>query len=162
MATIQFKKGDEYIFKLNRLSESAKSKVIGPAIYDAAGIVADEIKKDLRNVPTDESRGTPDKPKLGPTQAQKDGLVDNIGIASEQTDRRGLVNVKIGFDGYNNVKTKMYPNGQPNQLIARSVESGSSFMKANPFVKTAAQRTRKQALDAMKKRVDEEIEKIMK
>ena len=47
-------------------------------------------------------------------------------------------------------------------MIARSIERGTSFMTANPFMKRAVSKTRKRAQEAMKKAAEREIEKIMK
>ncbi len=162
MATIQFKKGDEYLMKISRLAAASKEEVCGKAIYNAADIVANQIRSELMSVPTDEKHGTESEMANGPRKIQKKGLYDSLGIASMQTDERGFMNVKIGFDGYNDVKTKSFPNGQPNQMVARSIERGTSFMKANPFVKKAVSASKKQALDEIRKTVDTEIEKIMK
>lgn len=161
MATIQFKKGDEYLIKISRLAAASKEQVCGKAIYGAADIVANEIRNQLINVPTDEKYGTESDMANGPRKIQKKGLYDSLGIASMQTDSNGDMNVKIGFDGYNEVKTKAFPNGQPNQMVARSVERGTSFMKANAFVKKAVSASKENALNKIKSTVDEEIKKIM-
>lgn len=161
MATIQFKKGDEYLIKISRLAQASKEQVCGKAIYGAADIVANEIREQLQKVPTDEKHGTQSEPAKGPRKIQKKGLYESLGIASMQTDSNGDINVKIGFDGYNSVSTETWPNGQPNQMIARSVERGTSFMKGNAFVKSAVAASKKNALDHMKNTVDQEIKKIM-
>lgn len=162
MARISFGGAKEYMAKLSRLSALEKDRVIGPAIYAGAAVVADAVHAEIRSIPTDEHWGTPEHPKTGPTRRQKDGLHESMGIAPMKDDGKGYLNVKIGFDGYNAVKSKNWPNGQPNQMVARAVESGTSFMEAHPFVKTAVQKSRKAAVAAMAKTVDEEIEKIMK
>ncbi len=162
MATIQFKKGDEYILKLAKLEAEMKDQVLGEAIYGAAGIVADEIRQSLEQVPTDEGFGTSSAPTRGPRKKQVEGLMDSLGIASMQDDGTGYLHVKIGFDGYNDIVTKRWPKGQPNQMVARSVESGTTWMQKNEFVKRAVKASRKRAIDVMKKAVDKGIKKIMK
>ncbi|MCC2258941.1 hypothetical protein AAAT94_07620 [Intestinimonas aquisgranensis] len=162
MATIQFKRGDEYILKLAKLEAELKDQVLGEAIYGAAGIVADEIRQSLEQVPTDESFGTSSAPTSGPRKKQVEGLMDSLGIASMQDDGTGYLNVKIGFDGYNDIVTQRWPRGQPNQMVARSVESGTTWMKKNGFVRKAVASSRKRAVEFMKRTVDKAIEKIMK
>ena len=162
MATIQFKRGDEYILKLAKLEAELKDQVLGEAIYGAAGIVADEIRQSLEQVPTDESFGTSSAPTSGPRKKQVEDLMDSLGIASMQDDGTGYLNVKIGFDGYNDIVTQRWPRGQPNQMVARSVESGTSWMKKNPFVRRAVTASRQRALAFMKGTIDRAIEKIMK
>lgn len=162
MAKITFKKGDEYLFKLSKLENETIKEVCGPAIYDAAGLVADNIILAFLQVPTDERYGTPGTPAVGPKKIQKKALYECYGITEMQEDGTGFLNVKIGFDGYSGIKTKKWPNGQPNQLIARSIESGTSYMVKHPFVKEGVANSRKKALEIMKKKVDEGVEKIMK
>lgn len=162
MATIQFKKMDEYLFKISKLEAELKDQVLGEAIYGAAGIVADEIRQSLEQVPTDESFGTSSAPTSGPRKKQVEGLMDSLGIASMQDDGTGYLNVKIGFDGYNDIVTQRWPRGQPNQMVARSVESGTTWMKKNGFVRKAVASSRKRAVEFMKRTVDKAIEKIMK
>ena len=79
-----------------------------------------------------------------------------------QKDNDGMYNVKIGFDGYNNIRSKRWPQGQPNQMVARAIESGTSWMSKNRFVGKAVSRVKKQTLAAMQKRAESEINKIMK
>lgn len=161
MATIKFNAGDEYLGKISRLATSVKDEVCGPAIYSAASIVADAIRDELQKVPADETHGTEEEKAKGPRKIQKKGLYDSLGITKLRTDENGDMDVKIGFDGYNGLKTKTWPKGQPNQMIARSVERGTSFMDSTPFIKKAVSRTKAQALDEMKKTVDKQIESIM-
>ena len=76
-------------------------------------------------------------------------------------DQNGYLNVKIGFDGYNRTKTDQYPQGQPNQLVARGVESGTSWKQKHPFIRPAVTRARKKAEEKMAEVLDYEIKKIM-
>lgn len=162
MASITFKNGEEYALKLSRLAGDELTKVCGHAIYDAAEIVADAIRQELENVPTDESWGTQSAPTIGPKKVQKEALMHVLGVTSMSTDDKGFINVKIGFDGYNDIQSKRWPNGQPNQMVARSIESGTTWMKKNRFVARAVAKTRKRAVEAMRKRAETEIKNIMK
>ena len=162
MATITFKKGDEWLAKIAMLEALSRDQICGKAIYGAAEIVTDEIRSELKKVPTDESWGTDGDQTAGPRKAQKKGLYDSLGIASMQDDGKGFLNVKIGFDGYNELKSARWPKGQPNQMVARSVERGTTYMKPNKFVKKAMAKSRTRALAFMKESVDKSIEEIMK
>lgn len=160
MAKIELKGLEEYSAKLNRLSALSRDKIIGAAVYDGAKIVTDAIRAGLDAVPTDESWGTASNPKAGPSPEEKEGLAQSLGIAPLR-DNSGFINVKIGFDGYQGKATTGYPKGKPNPMIARAVQRGTSFMRPNPFVKTAVNRSRKAAEAAMKKKAEEEISNIM-
>ena len=162
MATITFKGGEEYMLKLSRLENATLTKVCGPAIHDGAEVVANAIRSELQNVPTDEGWGTQTNPTQGPKKEQKAALLDALGITTMRTDEHGMLNVKIGFDGYNGIKTKRWPNGQPNQMVARAIESGTTWMRKNRFVSKAVSKTKKQARAAMQRRAETEIKKIMK
>lgn len=161
MAKVTFKNGDDYIAKLSKLSGKAKTNVIGPAIYSGADVVTNEIRDQLEKMPTDESYGTPSKPAKGISKYQKEGLLRSLGVASMQDDG-GFLNVKIGFDGYNGIATKRWPKGQPNQMVARAAESGTSWMRKNQPIKKAISKSKNTAITAMKETADKNIEKIMK
>lgn len=160
MATISFKNGDDYLFRISKLEASLQDEVCGEAIFGATKIVTDAVRREIEALPTDESYGTEENPTRGPKRLQVDGLLRGLGIASMQNDG-GFLNVKIGFKGYNTIKSKRWPQGQPDQMVARSIERGTIWMKANPFVKRAVAKTRKAAIESMKKTVDEKIEDIM-
>ena len=70
--------------------------------------------------------------------------------------------LKLGFEGYNSLKTKSFPNGQPNLLIARRLERGSSVSKAHPIIKPAVKATKGICEQNMKQSIDESIKKLMK
>lgn len=165
MANIEMKGIDEYLIKLSRLEKASKEEICGKAIYEGAGIVADAIKENITSLPTSDDLGPswPGQPPLkGPTPIQKQGLLDSFGISKMENSDDGVLNVKIGFDGYNTKKTKKWPQGQPNQMVARSVESGTTFMQKHPFIKNGVSHSRKKAIAAISKSVQDSIEKIMK
>lgn len=161
MARIRFRGLEEYELMLSRL-RSRTEEIAGKAIYEGAKIVADAVKENIEALPiTRNQRGTPENPIDGITLKQKQGLIDSFGITPMKLED-GVYNVKLGFDGYNDVEGEYWVNGQPNQMIARAVESGTSFRKKHPFVRPAVAATRHQAEAKMAQVIDEEIEKIMK
>lgn len=145
---------DEWIGRLQKLDVKADD-YIGEGIYYGAKIVADQIKKNIKAlplVPENQRKGFVN----GVTPLQKQGLIDGLGIATMRNDN-GFVNVKIGMDGYNKKKTKKYPGGQPNAMIARATCSGTSFSAKNDFIGKAVNSTRKQAEETMKTVVETKI-----
>ena len=96
----------------------------------------------------------------GITEAQAKSLHDGLGIAVME-HKNFAWNTKIGFDGYNEVRTKTYPKGEPNALIARSVESGSSVRNKTPFIAPAVKKIRKDAEHAMEVTIEEKIHALM-
>lgn len=158
MATFQFGGIDTYITQLNKLQAATKEGVIGKTVYAGAAVMADAVRATIQALP----EGKESEAVFGViTPAQKRGLLEGFGISRIEDDD-GFVNVKLGFDGYNSVKTRKYPNGQPNALIARAVNSGTSFRKKTKFVDKAVNSARKSAETAMDAACSREIEKIMK
>lgn len=164
MARIKFGKLKEYELKLSKLGDNI-GEIAGKAIYEGAKIVADEVKSQLDglNTTTDNiamARYREQRPTYI-TERAKEALISSFGVTPLSKDKDGVYNVKLGFDGYNDVKTKKHPNGQPNQLIARACESGSSAMIKQPFFRKSVQATRKKAEKRMAEILDKEIEKNM-
>ncbi len=162
MARMQFKGIEEYIKYLEKIKKNT-SKIVGKGVYEMAAVVADQIKNNLKALPAvnDDynikayNKGY--KSKL--SQRQKDGLIEGFGIAAMENEN-GYLHVKLGFDGYNEVMTKKYPNGQPNVLVARSVESGSSYMDKTPFVRPAVNASKDRAVERCKLVIDKELKAI--
>ena len=161
MATFKTQGLDKYVAQLERLGKKTDT-VISEAVYEMAKVVADEVKANLIALPsvpdTEGLKAFASEPqqKIPITKAQKWGLVHSFGIASLRNEG-GFIHVKIGFDGYNEVQTKTFPNGQPNALIARSIESGSSTREKTPFLRPALAAARKQAIEAARVKFDEAI-----
>ena len=151
---------DNYIDKLSNL-EFGTLRFSADVNYDLlhrANIVADAIKANIKEMPVDDTRHAE---KLnGIRSVQKEGLLYSFGIARLKDDN-GFYNVKVGFDGYNKLKTKKYPQGQPNAMIARTFESGNSFTKKQPFIAPAVRATKDIAEAKMAQVIDEETSKIM-
>lgn len=159
MAKIEMKGLDRYTKALSHLEARARAEVIGKAIFDGADVVADEIRAGMEALPTEGGRASDRRPLIGPNPVQKKHLISSFGIAPmKETD--GFYHVKMGWAGYNPIRTIRWPAGQPNAMVARSVERGTSFMQANPFVKKAVSRARKKSIAAMQARIDERLHTI--
>ena len=163
-SSIKFPGVGPYIAQLNRLSDMSLI-IIERAVAKGAKPVADACKENLKGLSARSNYAAINAWKQGRksplTEEQKKGLVESMGLAPIRDDK-GYINTKLGFDGYNEVVTKRWPKGQPNALIARVLESGSSAMDKQPFVRPAVLATRKDAEKEMKKYLDDEIGKIMK
>lgn len=158
MAKFEFSGIGEYIHGLNKLQLATKDAIIGKTVYAGAEVMADAIRDAISALP----EGRESEAGFGVvTPAQKRGLLDGFGI-SPMHDDDGFVNVKLGFAGYNSVKTRKYPKGQPNVLIARAVNSGTTFRKKTRFIDKTVNAKRKATEAAMDAACSREIEKIMK
>lgn len=166
MARITFKGLTEYEMQLSKLENRQEiRRIAGKATFEGAKTITDEIRENIRGLSARSDKtgffAYQEKTAAPLTETAKQGLLDGLGIAELQDDN-GFLNVKVGFAGYNKMKTKQYPKGQPNVLIARVTESGSSLAKKQPFVRPAIQNKRDEAERKMAQVVDEEISKLMK
>ena len=158
MARIRFSRLEDYELRLSRLAGRTE-EIAGKAIYAGADIITNAIRANIEGLAAvDDRAGAIAYQKKAPaplTRTAKQGLLDGLGITPMQDDG-GYYNVKVGFDGYNDIPTRKYPNGQPNQLIARSLESGSSIAQKHPFIRPAINASRKAAEAKMAEVLDEE------
>lgn len=161
---LQVGKGlEQYLQQLGNLEMTAP-KTIGQAIYQGAKIVADAIERNIEALPVDDSQHS-EKVK-GIRSIQKEGLKGRpngkgggFGISKAETIN-GYRHVKLGFHGYNKLKSAKYPQGQPNAMIARTFEAGNSFTKKQPFVGPAIRSSRLQAESEMAKIIDDDLHRI--
>lgn len=152
---------DKYLQSLGNLALDAP-KAVTEAIKAGAGEVVGAIREEIEALPIEQHvTGTAGTPLKGITAAQKKGLIDGLGVSREM-DQNGRINRKIGFDGYNATRTKKYPKGQPNVVIARALISGSSFRQKNDFVGRAVRKSRKQAEQKIKDTIDRSIQNTIK
>lgn len=160
MATITIGKGlDEYALRLSRL-ESECEGATKQAVYAGAAVVADAIKSEMKGLPIDNKHGTSSNKVNGVTPRQKSDLINGFGLAPME-NKSGYIQTKAGFNGYGSTPTAKYPKGVPNQILARSVNSGSSFRTKNAFVRRAVNRTKQPSIKAMGNKIDELCMKIM-
>ena len=164
MATIEFTGIDEYAAKLRALGKAGTS-ICRAAVYDGAGVVADAIRQRIEGLPTIEDYEAiiawrQEIPAQGITQEQKEGLLDGMHLQKIR-DENGLICTEVGFSGYNTVQTRKFPGGQPNALIARSMESGSSARQKQPFIRPTVNQVKGAAETAMEIKINDMINKIM-
>ncbi len=169
MATWKNNQGLEDFINLCIFTDAQLTKVIGRSIHPGAKIMANAIKQSINGIQVDDSKGshhykdedgkTHNRYRTGPTTEQKQALIESFGIAAIKRTRYGW-NVKAGWDGYNNIVTEKYPKGQPNAMIARSVNTGSSFMLPQHFLDRAVQGAEATTVQAIADQFDIELDKI--
>ena len=141
----------EFLKKIEKLSNDAVP-MEKAALYQGAKIMADAVKAEMQGLRTTENWRNMVAYNMGGmatlSDMQKEGLLTGFGL-SKMKYADGSVYLVMGFNGYNNVKTKRWPNGQPNRMIAAVVERGSSFFIAQPFFKRAVNDAKQQAIDAV-------------
>lgn len=149
MARMTVKAGDDLINKLSKLSGNTTS-IAKQVVRAGANPVADEIKKNLeKNLNDPAYVGKGDGGLFGTKTTKPTGdLLNSFGVSPADVNRNGVVNVHIGFSGYDR-------KGVPNALKARAMESGTSWLRKRPFVRPAVEKTRQKCLDEMEKAMDD-------
>ena len=165
MANISFKIDvTEFQTMLNNL-DAAADHLAKRAIFEGARVAAAEVKAQIEAIPEDNYRYLSDGDRFAYiTPEEKRGLLDSMGIPKMDGDALNGWNTKIGFDGYaeGTKKTKRYPRGTPNALVARSLEIGTTVRMKYPFMRRAVNRCRKSVVEAMDRQLNEDIRTIAK
>lgn len=156
---IGFKELDKYVKQLETLSNQSE-EMCKRAIFEGGNVVGDEMKRMITRIPVLPEKHGNEKVIRGASAKQIDGLVESMGLAPIQRYGRGL-NTKVGFDGYNDVVTKKYPKGQPNMMIARAINAGTSFREKFPFVERAGKNSKAPAEAIMAENLQSAIDSVV-
>ena len=163
MAKISFPGLKKYELMLSKLGDQSQ-EVAEKAVYAGAKIVADKIRSNIKKlIAYDDEAAIYAWVLKNPaplTRTAKQGLLDGLGVSEIRNDN-GYINTKVGFTGYNGIKTKSFPEGQPNVIIAQVTENGSSITGKQPFVRPAVRAKKREIEAAMAAVLDREIKKIM-
>lgn len=80
-------------------------------------------------------------------------LERSLGVTPVKVDKEGNHNVKIGF-------SEPRSDGESNAKIATIIEYGKSGQPPKPFMKPAKSSTRSACMSAMKRQLEEEVDKL--
>ena len=142
---------------LDRMENEAP-KAAARALYEGAGIMADEIRKGATTIKT--GKGSSRSAARYATPEEKEiVLTAAAGIA--KFNKNGTeVDTSVGFQnsGYAELGGKMVPIPK----IVNSINSGTSFMHKQPFVRKAANKAAPKAMEAMRKQIEAEFDAIGK
>jgi len=143
MARGSYKMPEDFLLKVSTLAE--KTDEIIPKVLEAGGeVVKAKVKANLQATVGSDT-------KL-PSRSTGE-LIDALGVTPAGVDRDGNYNVKVGFD-------EPRKDGESNAKIANILEYGKSGQLAKPFLKPAKSASRNACIEAMKRKLDEEISKI--
>ena len=163
MAKIEMQGMEAYLSELRRVGE-ATTPVCKAAVYAGAKVAADAIKQEIRGLDrvtdAEAMAAWHEKRPVKISVSQKIGLVKSLGITPID-DKYGVISAKIGFDGYNDVKTESWPQGQPNRMIAGACESGSPAMLKQPFARPTVKRVKGAVLTEMEIAADKKMKEIL-
>lgn len=146
MATITFANLEAYKDQLGTITKHVP-QMINASLYEGAKILAEAVQAEI-----------PGLTELTPEARQ--GLQDGLGVAHFWQENGSTV-TKIGWTGYNKKRTKRWPNGQPNVMIARTTIRGTSWMRANRFTNRAVKKCRQKCENVMQTQFEVELQKYI-
>ena len=140
--------------------ERNTDEILEDVLREGAMIATDEMRSQISKLRTsDEYEGGNGKRYAKKSDVQ--GLLDSLGFAPVRFNN-SVVDSNVGFDGYNDNKTKKYPKGHANRMVANAINRGTSFMIAQPFINRTKKAAEAKCNEVMQKRLDEEIQKLTK
>lgn len=143
MAKVDIQMPDDFLERLSQLGD--KTDEISKQVLEAGGkVVLAKTKSNLASVigsgTTYDSRATGE-------------LERSLGLSPVKLDKDGNHNIKIGF-------SEPRSDGGSNAKIANILEYGKSGQRAKPFLKPAKSASKTAAEDAMKRKFQEEVDKL--
>lgn len=144
MAKIEIKMPEDFLLKLSRLGN--QTDTIIPKVLEAGGeVVLAKAKSNLSSVV---GRNTKVK-------SRSTGELENaLGLSKARQNRKGDWDVKVGFAEPRRGK------GDSNAKIANIIEYGRHGQPPKPFMKPARTQSRSAAVEAMKDKFEQEVERI--
>ena len=143
MPKVTMKMPEDFLQKVSRLND--KTDEIIPRVLKAGGeVVLDKVKSNLNSAVGRDTKY--------PSRSTGE-LSAALGISPALQDRDGNHNVKVGF-------SEPRRDGSSNAKIANIIEYGKSGQPAKPFLKPAKSSSRKPCIEAMKAKLDEEVNRI--
>lgn len=139
---------------LTKLEEDAP-KIAAKALYEGAGIMADEIKKGAESIRTAPFKYAREGTRLPSPEEME--IVRQAGVGIAKFNKEGAeVDTSVGYRnaGYATLNGKQ----KPIPMIVNAINSGTSFMTKQPFVRKAASSGGKKAMEAMKTAIEAEFE----
>jgi HK97 gp10 family phage protein len=141
MAKVSFKMPEAFLLKASKLA--ARTDEIIPRVLEAGGeVVLEKVKDNLSAII---GRDT----KLPPRSTGE--LLSSLGLSGARQDKNGDFNVKVGFD-------EPRSGGGSNAKIANILEYGRHGQPAKPFLAPAKSSSKKACIEAMSKKLEEEID----
>lgn len=143
---------------LSNMAEKAPAAA-SKAVYEGAGIVADEVRAQIDKINAEPFHYAVFVTRE-PSPEEKE-IVQQAGAGIARFSKNGTeVETSVGFAkaGYAQLKGKTVPIAK----IANAINSGTSFMRKQPFMRKASNSGGRKALDAMKNSIEASFEEMKK
>ena len=157
--TIQVEGLKELMAKMDKAPKNAE-KVAAKALYEGAGVMADAVSKAVQGIATEKFKYASGGRTRKPSPEEK-AIVASAKHGVAKFRKNGVsVQTSVGYQnaGYGTINGKTKPIPQ----IVNAINSGTSFMKKQPFVRKAAASGAKKAEAAITRTIEQKFNEIMK
>lgn len=144
---------------LNQLGNDAQ-KIASMALYEGAGVMADEVTRSAEAIRTEPFRYAVFGTRM-PSPEEKQAILENGAVGIAKFDKNGSeVTTSVGYGnaGYAEIDGKQKAVAQ----IANAINSGTSFMQKQPFIRKAANSGSRKATEAIRQAIEARIKEITK
>jgi hypothetical protein len=146
---------------LIQMGESASGVAAG-ALYEGAGLMADALNQGAKSIKTEPFHYVvfPGNITRLPSPEEKEIVVTAAAGIAKFNKSGTEVDTSVGFrdSGYAELKGKMVPIPK----IVNAINSGTSFMRKQPFVRKSASKASPKVIAQMKKYIEAAFEAIGK
>ena len=152
--------GMEELSEMLEAIGNAAPAIASRALYEGAGVMAKEINDAARSISTAPFKYASGDAVRMPSPEEKEALL-SVGVGVAKFDKNGTeVNTSVGYGntGYADINGRR----KPIPLIANAINSGTSFMQKQPFVRRAVKSGSTKAMQAMKEAMEAEVSAMTK
>ena len=147
----------ELLDNLGKLGDEAPH-IAAAGLYDGAGVVADAVSAAVQGIATKPFKYAFGGRKRKPSPEEKAILTSARKGVAKFRNNGTEVQTSVGMQnsGYATLNGKV----KPVPLIANSINSGTSFMEKQPFMRKAFSKSKGPATKAIEKGIHEKLDKI--
>jgi len=145
--------------QLSKLETEAPA-IAAKALYEGAGVMADSMQKGVATIRTAPFQYARDGQTRMPSPEEK-AIVEQAAVGIAKFDKNGTeVNTSVGFRnaGYAMLAGKRVPIPK----VVNAINSGTSFMKKQPFVRKAVNSGKAKAVQAITNTILAEVDAMNK
>ena len=148
---------DELTAKMQKLPDKG-ADVAALALYEGAAIVANAVSAAVQGIATEEFHYTKFGKRL-PSPEEKAILLSAKRGVAKFNKNQSRVDTSVGMQnaGYGNLNGKTKPIPQ----IANAINSGTSFMEKQPFMRKAFNRSKNDAVEKIEQELEKRIEEMI-
>lgn len=153
--------GMEDVEKMFREMGDQAGKVASYALYEGAGVMADEVNRQAKTIVSAKFHYAvfpPGVQRLPSTEEKAAVVAAGAGIAKFSKDIDEVqTSVGYGNAGYAMIAGRR----KPIPLIVNSIESGTSFMQKQPFVRRAATAGKSRTINTIVTSVEKQFQELI-